>query len=237
MQDKILLLDIEWKPTKAYVWQPWKENITPEKIIEHGGLLCVGYKWLGKPRTTVVSEWKHGRDGMLQKTHEVLSQAEAVVTYNGDKYDLRKLNGEFMLSDMPPPPPVTSIDVLKTVKKMGYFMNRLAFIGPFLGLGHKVSHSGMSLWTSVMDGDKKAQTIMTKYCKQDVDLLEELYLKIRPYITDHPQLVDAAPRSCGACGSTHMQSRGYRRTKSFRIQRLQCQDCGAWQSGTRQKVT
>ena len=236
MSRKILLLDIEWKPTTAYVWQPWQENITPDKIIEHGGLLCVGYKWLGKKSCHVLSEWKHGHTDMLERTLKLLGQADAVVTYNGDKYDLKKLQGEFLLYGMPPPPPPTSIDVLKTVKKMGYFMNRLAFIGPFLGLQGKMEHEGMKLWVKVVNGNKSAQKRMARYCKQDVIVLEELYNRILPYISNHPHLGNQKGDTCPACGSSHLQSRGTRRTKHFKIQRLQCQDCGAWHSGTRSKL-
>jgi len=233
---KILLLDIEWKPTIAYVWQPWQENITPEKIKEHGGLLCVGAKWLGEKEVHLFSEWEHGHKGMLEKIHEMISYADAVVTYNGDKFDNKKLEGEFLLNDLPPPPVVTSIDCLKAVKKFGFFMNRLAFIGPFLGLGAKIEHEGMALWIKVMDGDESAQKRMTKYCIQDVKLLEKLYLKIRPYIRNHPHMGKVGAHECGACGSTHVQSRGTRRTRAYKIQRLQCQTCGSWQDGTRKKV-
>ncbi len=233
---KVLLLDIEWRPTKAYVWQAWDENITPEKIIEHGGLLCVGYKWLGENKTHLLSDWEHGHAAMVKGIHAEISVADAVVTYNGDKYDLRKLEGEFVLADLPPPPTVTSIDVLKAVKKFGFFMNRLGFIGPFMGLGTKVEHEGFSLWSKVNNGDVRAQAKMARYCKQDVKLLEKLYRKIRPYIRNHPHLGKVGSTACGACGSNHVQSRGVRRTKSFHIQRLHCQSCGSWQDGKRTKI-
>ncbi len=233
---KILLLDIEWKPTLAYVWRPYDETIGPDQIVEHGGLLCVGFKWLGKVKTHVLSEWEHGREEMLKGIHAALTEADAVVTYNGDKYDLKKLNGEFLLAGMGPPPPPTSIDVLKTVKKMGYFMSRLAFVGPFLNLGRKLEHEGIRLWIKVIEGDENAQRRMARYCKQDVVLLEKLYLKIRPHIANHPHLGGANPRECSACGSHHLQSRGTRRTRHYRIQRLHCQNCGAWQQGARTKI-
>lgn len=234
--NKILLLDIEWRPTKAYVWQPWQENILPEKIIEHGGLLCVGLKWLGEKEVTLYSDWEHGHDGMIKLTHQMMSEADAIITYNGDRYDLRKLEGEFLLAGLDPPPTVTSIDCLKAVKKFGFFMNRLAFIGPFLGLGKKLEHEGMSLWVKVDKGDEKAQKKMGKYCIQDVILLEKLYKKIRPYIRNHPHTGTTKGLECGACGSKKLQSRGWRRTKSFRIQRVQCQDCGSWSDGKREKL-
>lgn len=230
------MLDIEWKPTKAYVWQPWQENIIPEKIIEHGGLLCVGLKWLDEKETYLFSDWEHGHKDMLKRTHAMLMEAEAVVTYNGDKYDLKKLDGEFLLHGLPPAPQPTSIDCLKAVRKFGFFMNRLAFIGPFLGLGGKMEHEGMALWTKVDKGDPKAQKRMAKYCVQDVILLEKLYKKIRPYMRNHPANKVLKGTVCGACGGTHLQSRGPRFTKEYKIQRLQCQTCGSWQDGSRTKI-
>lgn len=234
---KILVIDIEWKPTKAYVWQPWQENITPEKIIEHGGLLCVGAKWVGKRETYLFTEWGDGHENMLKATHSLLSEADAVVTYNGDKYDLRKLNGEFILHGMHLPPPPTSIDLIKTAKKLGYFMNRLGFIGPFLGLGKKLEHEGMALWTKVEKGDEAAQRKMGRYCIQDVVLTEKLYKRLLPAIQDHPHLGFQSAGDCGACGSPKVQKRGFRRTRHYQIQRLHCTDCGGWFSGTRKKVT
>lgn len=232
---KILLVDIEWRPAKAFVWQPWGENIHPEKIIEDGGLLCVGMKWFGERETIVVSEWEHSHEGMLAIVHEHMSEADAIIGYNSDRYDIPKLNGEFVLHGFDPIPPLTSIDLIKTVKKFGFFMNRLAFIGPFLGIGKKVAHEGFSLWTKVMAGDTKAQDRMIRYCRQDVVLTEKLYRRIRPFIKNHPHLGDVKGE-CGACGSNHVQSRGYRRTKSYRIQRLQCVKCGSWGDGKRTKV-
>lgn len=235
-EPKILFLDLEWRPTKAYVWEPWKQDITPEKIIEHGGLLCVGLKFSTDKEVTLYSDWEHGHNGMVHKVHQMMSEADAVVTYNGDKFDLRKLEGEFLLAGLAPPPTLTSVDCLKAVKKFGFFMNRLGFIGPFLGLGSKVEHEGFSLWTKVNEGDVNAQKRMAKYCKQDVLLLEKLYYKIRPYIRNHPHLGFTQAEQCGACGSVQVQKRGFRRTKTFKIQRLQCQTCGSWMDGKRSKI-
>lgn len=232
----VLLLDIEWRPTKAWVWGAWKENIHPEKIIEHGGLLCVGAKWLGDKETFLFSEWEHGHVGMLEAIHGMMSFADAIVTYNGDKYDIPKLHGEFVLYDLPPAPPCTQIDVMKAIKKFGYFMNRLAFIGPFLGIGAKMEHEGMALWTKVIDGDENAQRRMARYCVQDVRLLERLYLKVRPYIRTHPHLGKTGHGECPACGGTHSHSRGSVRTRVYKKQRLHCQDCGHWFFGKQTKI-
>jgi transposase-like protein len=91
------------------------------------------------------------------------------------------------------------------------------------------------LWTKVLDGDVKAMARMEKYCRGDTNLTEKLYIKLRPYILNHPHM-GLVKSECGACGSNATQSRGYRRTKMFKIQRLQCQSCGSWFDGTRSKV-
>ncbi len=234
---KILVLDVEWRPTLAYVWRAWDENVSPDQIVEHGGLLCVGAKWVGE-KTELFSEWEHTHEGMLELIHDMMSHADAIITYNGDKYDLPKLYGEFLLYGMAPPPPCTSIDCLKAVKKFGLFRNSLAFVGPFLSIGGKLEHEGFMLWKKVMAGNKDAQKRMAKYCVQDVDLTEELYFKIRPFIRNHPHLGRTGKEQCPACGGTHVQSRGTRRTRAYKIQRLACQDpsCGHWFDGTRQKI-
>lgn len=232
---KILFLDLEWEPAQAYVWKMWDENISPEQLITHGGMLCFCAHWEGSKEFLFWSKWEHGREGMAKAAKQLLEEADAVVTYNGDKYDLPKITGEILLAGLEPPPPVTSIDVLKAVKKFGFVMNRLAYIGPLLGVGGKVKHHGFTLWKEVVEGKASAQKKMQMYCIQDVRLLARLYKKVRPFIKNHPHL-GTTKHECGNCGSNNTQKRGYRRTKVFRIQRIQCQSCGAWQEGARQKV-
>lgn len=214
----------------------WDENIQPNQIIEDGGIICFAASWVGEKTISFYSEWITGYDDMIRAAHALLSECDAVVTYNGDRFDIPKLMGAFLLLGLAPPPSLTSIDCIKAVKKLGFSMNRLAYIGPLLGVGSKVKHEGFTLWSKVLDGDLKARKRMERYCVQDVRLLEKLYGKIRPYIRNHPHLGTTKSTACGSCGSSHVQSRGYRRTKGFRIQRLQCQTCGSWSDGKREKV-
>lgn len=235
MEEKILFFDVEWEPATAYVWRMWDENITPSQLIDEGGLLCFCAKWSHEKEYQFYSKWADGRQAMAEKLLELFTEADAVVTYNGDRYDIRKAKGEILLAGLSPPPPVTSIDLLKTVKQMGFVMNRLAYIGPLLGVGKKIKHEGFDLWRSVCEGDEKAQKKMSKYCIQDVRLLVKLYERLKAHIKNHPHM-GATKKECGACGSNHVQSRGYRRTKHYRIQRVQCQSCGSWSEGVREKV-
>lgn len=229
------MIDIETAPALAYVWKAWDENISPDQIVENSRTICFCAHWLGSKHYLFFSEWEHGHQVMIEQAHALLSEADAVITFNGERFDLPKLRGEFILAGLEPPPPLTSIDLLKVVKKFGLIMNRLAFVGPLLSVGKKMKHEGFLLWRSVLEGDIKAQRRMEKYCIQDVIVTRKLYERIQPYISDHPHLGDNGG-ACGACGSTHTQMRGFRRTKYFKVQRLQCQDCGAWSTGARQKI-
>lgn len=235
-QPKILTLDIETKPAKAYVWKLFDVNIGLDQLIEPSAPICVAAKWLGSNQVMFYSDWQDGHADMIKSIHQLISSADAIVTYNGDSFDLKKLNGEFVLAGLPPVPPVTSIDIYKTVRKLGFQSGKLAFIGPFLKVGKKVKNEGFSLWTKVEAGDVKAQKRMQVYCIGDVTLTERVYSLLKPYIVNHPHMGEVGGGQCGACGSHDLHKRGFRRTKSFRIQRLQCQNCGAWGDGPRKKV-
>jgi uncharacterized protein YprB with RNaseH-like and TPR domain len=235
-EPKVLALDIETRPAVVYAWKLFDVNVAVNQIVEVSRIICVAATWVGEDKAYFFADWlPGGRTEMLKGIYNMMAEADAVITYNGDKFDLTKLRGEFLLEGFPPLPPLTSIDLYKTVKKLGFQSGKLEFIGPFLGLGDKVKHEGFSLWTKVMSGDEAAQSRMQNYCIGDVLLTVKLYLLIRPYITNHPHMGSEA-HACGACGSNKIQSRGYRRTKSFKIQRLHCQSCGSWQDGKRSKV-
>jgi hypothetical protein len=192
--------------------------------------------WGHENKVRVLSTWEHGYRPMLDEVHRLISEADAVCTYNGASFDMPKLMGNFLLEAMPPPPPPTQIDIYKAVRKMGFICNKLDYVAPLLGLGGKVKHDGLEMWLSVMDGCPKAQRKMAKYCAGDVRLLKDVYERVKPYVFDHPHMGMTPAMACGTCGSHRTQSRGVRRTKASFITRIQCQACGSWQSGKRVKA-
>ena len=237
---KILLVDIETAPATAYVWRLFDENIGIDQLITPGRIICWGAKWHGQ-RPVFYADERGGAKKMFLAIHALMSEADAIVTYNGDKFDLPKLNGAFIEYGLPPLPPATSIDLLKTVRKMGAQSNKLAFIAPHLRIGDKVKTEGFRLWAECLAGSKKAWDKMKRYNAQDVRLLGPLYDILLPHIKNHPYLGGTRPEeralhNCPRCQSQKSQSRGYRRTKMFLIQRIQCLGCGGWYEGKREKV-
>lgn len=236
---KILFLDCETRPALAYVWRLHDENVGLEQLIEPSNILSVGWKWAGRRPVQYADVWPvrdpKSRLAMLQSAWEALHVADAVVTFNGDRFDLPKLTGEFLVAGLPPTPPIASIDLYKTIKKMGFTSGKLAHAGPLLGCGDKIHTGGFKLWKDYMDGDPKARASMKKYNRQDVVLLEKVYQRVRPYITGHAY-IRSETGTCPACGSTDIQHRGTRPTRAFRVERLNCLNCGHWFPGKRSKV-
>jgi hypothetical protein len=232
---KILVLDIETKPGLGFFWRMFKEDMNVDRMVDPGGVLCIGAKWLGTNEKFFFSEWEDGQVGMAEGVSKLLHEAEGVVTYNGDKFDLQKIRGFLLVNGLDDIPPLTSVDLYRTVRSLGFASAKLAFIGPYLEIGKKVAHEGFSLWVKVMAGDEKAQARMQRYCMGDVRLTERLYKKIKPFIRNHPHFGNSK-HECGACGSTSATKRGYTRTKFFITERLKCNRCGSWFKGVRRAI-
>lgn len=204
-----------------------------ERLIKPGRMICWAAKW--HRGAMHAADERKGTDKMLTPLHDLLNEADAVVTFNGDKFDLPKINGEFIAADMPPVKPIPSIDLRRTTKQLGYISGKLQFVSGHLGIGQKIDTGGFKLWRDVMDGDAKAWAKMVRYNKQDVYLLERLYTRILPYIKTHPTLY-VGHGACKVCGAKKLHRRGTRFTKVMEIERLHCTACNSWADGKRTRL-
>lgn len=232
---KILLTDIETAPNTAQVWGLWQQNIGLPQIIESGYTLCWAAKWRGEKEVFFDSIKKSSPKAMLRRIHKLLSAADAVVHYNGTKFDIPTLNKEFLMNGMSPPAPYRQIDLLRVVRQQFRFpSNKLDYIVKQLGLGSKTKHIGHELWIKCMAKDAEAWKSMEEYNKNDVLLLEELYEKALPWIKNHPNYglhTDGDELICTNCGSDKYARRGFGRTTAAVYRRYQCNDCGTWFRG------
>lgn len=234
---KILLLDIETAPNKVYAWGLWGQNIAISQIVEPGYTICFAAKWSDRKKVYFNSVHKSSAEVMVKEMHSLLSEADAIITYNGNKFDLPTMNREFVSFGIDPPEPYKSIDLYRTVRKQFRFVsNKLDYVCQQLGLGSKVEHTGMQLWKDCMDGCPKAWKLMERYNKRDVTILESLYEKLLPWIDTHPHhalyLDDDAP-ICRNCGSDRIIKEGYAYTNLGKYQQYSCKTCGRWGRGKR----
>ena len=232
---KILLLDIESSPNTAHVWGLWQQNVSINQLMESSYVLCYAAKWLGEDDIHFDSVHQSKPKKMLKGIHVLLDQADAVVHYNGTKFDIPTLNKEFILHGYNPPSPYKQIDLLRVVRSNFRFpSNKLDYVSQRLGLGSKHEHEGHDLWVKCMNGDKDAWKRMENYNVQDVVLLERLYDKLLPWIKNHPnQNLFSESVCCPTCGHGHLQKRGTAVSSTGTYQRYQCRACGTWSQGTK----
>lgn len=236
---KILYLDIETTPNLAYVWGLWNQNITIDKLVSTTEMLCFGARWAGSKKVIFKSVHHDGKKKMLEEAHALLDEADVLIGWNSKSFDSKHLKREFIEAGMLPPSPYKEVDLMLAAKSQFKFpSNKLDYVAQKLGVGAKVQHSGFDLWLKCMAGDNKAWREMQKYQVQDVNLLVDLYEKLKPWIPSHPNhALYNNGDGCVVCGSQKLQSRGHEVTAVGKYKRFQCQDCGKWQRSTKAEET
>jgi DNA polymerase elongation subunit (family B) len=231
---KLLHIDIETAPHIAAVWGLWDQNINLSRLMKPGYTLCWAAKWHGDDKV-MYSSIMDGHKAMVKQIHKLMSEADVICHYNGDKFDIPTLNKEFVLMKLPPPAPSKHVDLLKVVRaRFRLASNKLEFVAKTLGLGNKQETKGFELWIDCMARNAESFKQMEKYNKQDVVLLEKLYDRLLPWIPSPANLaVGASKPTCPSCGSHHVHSRGTARTRTAEFQRYQCNKCGSWFRSTK----
>lgn len=245
---KTLFIDIETAPNLADVWRFYNENISISQVRRMTRVLCFAAKWADEDDVKFWSEWdaplrwdQDPREVMLRAAWDLLDNADVVVSYNGDHFDIKTLNREFWLMGMPRYAPFVSVDLLKVIKRNFLFpSNKLDFIVQQKGLGRKLPHKGHEMWVDVQAGDRDAQRLIEEYNCHDVLLLERLYYELDtwgPAEINQTLVSDGDPlESCPHCGDTVLIKRGFRYTATGRFRRYVCGACGRWSQSTKREI-
>jgi RNase H-like protein len=232
---KILLLDIETLPINADVWGTYKQNINPQQIRKDWSILCWSAKWLFSEDTmgevVLPKEAINRQDSsVLEGAWKLMNDADMIVWQNGDNFDAKKLNTRFLLNGYPPPMFYKTVDTYKVLtENFDFTYNKLDWVADVLGVGRKVQTS-FAWWTECGNGNKEYLNKMLEYNKFDVQLTEEVYLKLRPWIKNHPNLnlFDTTGwDACRCCGSTEIRWEGKYQTALGLYKGFRCQKCGA----------
>lgn len=238
---RVVTLDIETAPLESYHWGLFDQNIGLEQIRVEGSILSYSAKWLGrKPvefRHTGGRGIKRVRDDkpLVRELWKVLDAADIVVAQNGREFDLKWINARMVTHGIAPYSPVRVIDtMLEARKHFRFTSNKLAWTSKHLTVVKKSEHKkfpGFELWAECLRDNPKAWAEMQKYNGRDVIATEQLYLRLRPWITGHPNLatyLSPGDHRCPRCTSTKLLSNGLRTNQYGRYRRYQCQDCGGW---------
>lgn len=229
---KILDIDIETCPHEGYFFGLFKQNLSPAHIKTPGRTICFAARWHGSPDMIYMSEFHDGADEMVKGLHALLDEADAVCYFNGDRFDRKHINKEFLIRGLHPPSHYGTIDLYKVVRKHFKFAsNRMDWVCQMLGIGRKLANAGLPLWINCINGEKSSWEQMKDYNIHDVELLYPLYLKLQPWIDNHPNRAlyakDKSVPTCRMCGSTKVIKKGWQPKGMGQYQRYKCKDCGA----------
>lgn len=228
-------MTIHDREPRVLIWDIESTNLN----ASFGTILCIGYKWLHNKSVFVPTIMDKGNKNMLDDKALVTKFATAFgmcdyhVTWYGDRFDLPMVKAKMIKHGLPPLPPKPSVDLWKTAR-YGFKIhnNRLMSWQEFLGVEHSKTAIKFDDWLQAATGDKEALAEVVDHCTKDVLVLEDVFLKFQPWITNLPNrglVNDRADKfACQSCGSSHVTKQGIRHALTRKYQQYQCQDCGKW---------
>lgn len=245
---KVLLFDIETAPNLSYHWGLFDQNISLDQMVKDWHVLAWSAKWLGTDKLLYAdnraSKKIENDKKLLKKIWRLLDEADIVITQNGKKFDVKKLNARFIIHGFQPPSGFKHIDTLELAKRhFAFTSNKLEYLSNTLNKKFKKltkrKFNGFELWCECLAGNPKAWREMEKYNKRDVLALEEVYNKLIPWdsTVNLNWYDDEAASECSACGHTEFKREGYHYTQKGKFQRFRCKNCGNMTRSTKNLFT
>jgi len=246
---RVLFLDIETSPLLAWTWSLYGEQrISPTTQLERDwNILSWSASWGDEPynvfgrslnddkrRKRVSSEmWWCDDYYLARDIGELMEKADVIVAHNGDRFDIPKVNSRLLAHRLPVPTPFKTIDTLKVSRsRFRHTSHRLVYLAELLGFDGKID-TDFSLWQRCVHGNAKAFEDMLDYNKQDIVVLYNCYLKLRPWIKNPPNLSAISGSGAGHCPRCDARIRseekwtGWHVTPRNRYPTLRCHKCKA----------
>jgi hypothetical protein len=232
----ILLLDIETAPIHGNFWKLGKQYIRADQVEEDWFIFGWSAKWLLSDQMMsafVTPDEARARDDkrIMIEIHELINQADVCIGHNIKKFDIPKLKTRFFLNGLKPPMPFQMLDTLSVAwKEFAFSSAKLQYLSQIILSKEKIK-TEFALWVRCEAGEQEALDYMEEYCKKDTELLEEVYIELRPWMTSHPNLpviMGSTEPCCINCGSYKFTDEiGYYPTAQNRYEAIRCARCGA----------
>jgi hypothetical protein len=232
---RTLIYDIETAPIIGAIWTKWEANMIWS--VKDWYILGFSYRWLGerkKTQSVFMHQFKRFKKEpendyeVVKKLHELFNEADIIVAHNGNSFDQKKAQARMILQGFDPPSPYQQVDTKLVAKRsFNFTSNKLDDLGEYFGYGNKMK-TDKNLWRKCLAGDIKAWNYMARYCDRDVELLEKVYLKMRPWDKQHPNVatISNQPDVCRSCGENKgFVQNGHDYTKTGKYKRYKCKNC------------
>jgi len=188
---RVLLFDIETSTINATVSGTGEQRINHEQITDDFYITS----WAGKmlynnevfgASVTPKEAKKRDDKRVAKELHKIIKDVDFVITYNGNKFDIKKINWRFLIHNMPPVIQYGSIDLYRKMKDvfgpaslaMDYVLKELGYNGKH--------HSDYRQWAMASNGDAGALKDRYEYNVNDVWMMEDLYPRVRGWFKNHP---------------------------------------------------
>lgn len=236
---KVLLYDLEVSPEMVWCYPPrWQTFVI--KVEQRQKLMSFSYKWLGEKKIyhENLSKMPGYKSNPLddkklsEKLHKIMSEADVIIGHNSVSFDDKMANMFFVSNGLEPLPSHKVIDTKNMAKhNFRYGSNKLDDLAEHFGLKGKTDVRHSDIWYECfVNKDKKMWKLMQVYNDQDVRITEEIYMKMRPFMRNHPAIsrVTGEWDSCPRCGSYDYRVKAYRTTNISRYRQYFCSGCGGY---------
>lgn len=239
---KVLVFDIETLPLWIRTWGRWPEYPSNKQLIHDYCILSWSAKWLNDDK--IISECltpketsKRDDERIVRLLWKLLDSADVVIAHNGKRFDIRKVNTRFWKYNLPKPSSYKVIDTLVSVKEVfGLSFNNQDYIAKFKELEEKLD-TNYELWIACENGDKNALDYMRTYNEGDVRTLEQIYLDVRNWIPNHPNmaLIENMKDVCPVCLNGSYEECGEFVANTYKYPEYRCSSCGSTWHGSKSK--
>lgn len=235
----ITLIDVETAPALAVAFRRFDVTIGQNQIIQEGNwLISIAWRFLNfdnKTEKTVLTpdEAKQANDYRLASyLYEIIQNSDYLVGHNIKKFDWKIINLCLLRNGFKPTNKPKLIDTLEIAKSNFKFpSNKLGDLAKYLGLKvQKGDPGGIETWIKCMLGDPEALETMGVYNAGDVDLLHEVFIKLRPWSNKIPNYniySTSTFKQCTVCGSHDVLKTGSKVSTPTKLwNEYKCLDCG-----------
>lgn len=242
---KILFLDIETLPSIMVSYSRKTSYISPKQIIQHGMMASFQYAY-GRGEVINMNLRDMGcipDSGVIRPDHalplvefmrNLVEDADIVIGHNGKRFDIGKLYSYLIKHECAPMHQPDVFDTLQAARRIGmHESNTLDDLAHYYGIRRKLA-GGMSYDVGIkaLCGDAETWQKIIDYGDNDVDMLRELYLKIRPHSIGnlHPNMnlfFEDHKTRCVVCGSSNVEWSNMKKRATVQAHnKLVCKCCG-----------
>ena len=244
----VLLFDIETSKAVFRLYHTGKQYVRFDQLEKDNYMIGWAAKWLFDDKVIscfVKPNEARERDEarVVASLHKVMDKADVVIAHNGDEFDIKEVTTRFTKYGLQPVNRFTTVDTYKKAKQIYRLQSySLRYLLEYFSLIPKMERCDPD---GAEDGNKEALLQEQEYCKRDVLGLEELYIKMRPYMKTHPRLslwldmyqpLDNGDIRCPRCLETISEynwNKQYRTPNGMVYASTNCPTCGAVIRGER----